>query len=119
MDAIDNRKLNWRIFFIFIFSMASVVITSCGFMYGPYGRRHGPGVVDGWYGGLFEILFTIIIWGLAIVGLISILKGIFSKGRISDNTETQESNAMEILKERYARGEIDKNEFDTKKKDIG
>ena len=76
-------------------------------------------MMGGWFGGPFGMLYTIILWGLAIVGLISIIRGFFSKGRISDNTETQESNAMDILKERYARGEIDKKEFDTKKKNIG
>ena len=119
MNDLDNRKVHRRIFILLIVTMASVVPVGCGFMYGPYGQGHGPGMMGGWFGGPFGMLYTIILWGLAIVGLISIIRGFFSKDRISDNTETQESNAMEILKERYARGEIDKKEFDTKKKNIG
>lgn len=64
-----------------------------------------------WFGPAFMILF----WVLVIIGIIALIKWIGSQSRISGRTE---ESAIEILKKRYARGEINKEEFEEKKKDI-
>ena len=63
------------------------------------------------YGG-----FMMFFWILLIVGLVFFLKWIVDQGR-SDKGKSNES-ALEILKKRYAKGEISKEEFEEKKKEI-
>jgi putative membrane protein len=55
-------------------------------------------------------------WGLVIVGIVLLARWLMSGERPSGRSD--ENRALAILKERYARGEIDKAEFDTRKRDI-
>ena len=60
----------------------------------------------------------IIFWVLVVVGLVFLIKWLIQttgSGKIDLRTG---SRAIEILKERYARGEIDKTEFEARKKDL-
>lgn len=64
-------------------------------------------------GGLF--------WFLLILGALFLLWAIFShheNDSTDDEEMTDEDSALEILKKRYARGEITKREFEQMKKDI-
>ena len=67
----------------------------------------------GWWGLILMILAMVFFWGIVIGGVILVVRTILSLGR-----EKNSSQALEILKQRYARGEIEKDEFEQKKKDI-
>ena len=72
------------------------------------GRRKHDGLVRG---GIMMIVFWaliiwLIVWAVREVG-----------GRNSRDTHSS-SRALDILKERYAKGEIGKEEFESKKKDL-
>ena len=73
----------------------------------------------GWGFG-FGWIFMLLFWGLIIWGIIALLRGVSGHGCGGHNhgEHGRSSNALDILKERYAKGEIDKNEFEEKKKDL-
>lgn len=65
----------------------------------------------GWgFGPLFMVLF----WGLVVIGIVALVQYLLR----GPGNAPRGKNALDILKERYARGEIDKDEFERKKRDL-
>ncbi len=62
----------------------------------------------------FGWLFMTIFWILVILGIIYLVRKITA----STKNEGREETALDILKKRYAKGEITKEEFDRMKEDI-
>lgn len=65
------------------------------------------------FGGIGMLLF----WGLVIAGIVVLVRGLTR----SDAAETglPKKSSLDILRERYARGEIQREEFEQKKRDLG
>jgi putative membrane protein len=78
----------------------------------------GPGMMGGWGMGGFGIIFMIIFWGLVIVGLIFLIKWLIQVTKGEKDVIPGSSSALGILKERYARGEINREEFEKMKRDL-
>jgi len=68
----------------------------------------------GWgYGmGLFGALLMLVFWVAVIVGIVYLIKW------LAASTKKPGDTPMEILRKRYASGEITKEEFEEKKKDL-
>jgi putative membrane protein len=57
-------------------------------------------------------------WVLIILGIVVLVKWLAVGFGPSRGGPATESRALEVLKERYARGEIGKEEFEQKKRDL-
>ncbi|MDA8169880.1 MAG: SHOCT domain-containing protein [Nitrospiraceae bacterium] len=68
----------------------------------------------GWGMGWAGLIFMLVFWIVVIAGVVLLVKWTASYGQRRRGGES----ALEILKKRYARGEIDKKEFEEKRKDI-
>lgn len=58
----------------------------------------------------------VIFWGLVIGGIVALSRGVGSPG--GTGSSNQPDSVLEVLKKRYARGEINKAEYEEKKKDL-
>lgn len=76
-----------------------------------YGDMMGWG--GGW--GLFSVVHMVLWWLLIILGIVVLTKWIFGG---SGSRVASEDRSLAILRERYARGEIDKQEFEARKRDL-
>ncbi len=96
--------------------LPSIVGAISGWQGGGWGMM-GPGMMGGFGWGWFMPIFFIIFWGLVIWGIVALVRGL-SGSRGSDSGSSRPDSALEVLKRRYARGEIDKREYEEKKKDL-
>jgi len=69
----------------------------------------------GWDGGgVFGGVFMLFWWVLIVVGIVALVKWVMNQ-----SSERREGKSpLEILKERYAKGEIDKKDFEERKKEL-
>ncbi|MBW6464572.1 MAG: SHOCT domain-containing protein [Bacillota bacterium] len=75
----------------------------------------GPGMMGG-YGSMFLVpIFFIVILGLIIWAVVTATQKTNSG---AESSLKGSDDPLEILKLRYARGEIDKEEYETKKRDL-
>ncbi len=70
---------------------------------------YGYGMMSGgWW------IFGLVLWILIIIGIVLLIKYLWEHG----GAKAEHESALEVLKTRYAKGEISKEEFEEKKKDL-
>lgn len=100
---------------IFLIIMVFISLTAV------YGYAHmgqgmmGPGMMNGMGWGWMIIMMAF--WISLIVGAIFLVRWVVLSTNKGHEAKLDDS-ALEILKQRYARGEIEKDEFEEKKKDL-
>ena len=80
----------------------------------------GPGMMGNWgYGmmGWFGPIMMLVFWGLLILVLILLARWLWRSSQ-KKSEEMRSESPLDILKRRYASGEIDREEFEQKKKDL-
>ena len=80
---------------------------------GQWAMRH-YGMMGGGMG-----IVMIIFWIVLIGAFMLLITGIFNGIRGTNQNKTEKPDALEILKIRYARGEINKAEYNNMRKDLG
>ena len=93
------------------------VLTGLGSGWQGYGYgMMGSGMMGNFGWGWFMPIFMILFWGLVIWGIVALVRGVSQPGSTDFSSRTD--SALEILKKRYARGEINKEEYEARKKDL-
>lgn len=72
----------------------------------------GPGY---FFGGPFGMIIGLIFWALVAYAIFLLIPNVTNR---SLGVSRKEETALEILKRRYAKGEIDPEEFSRRKKDL-
>ncbi|MDE3176940.1 MAG: SHOCT domain-containing protein [Pseudomonadota bacterium] len=88
--------------------------------YGPNGM--GPYMMEwmgGGYGMFFGPLFMILVLAVVIAAAVVIVRALSGPSHWPPSPAPGGRTALDILKERYARGEIDKNEFEERRRTLG
>lgn len=69
----------------------------------------------GWGMG-FGIVFMVLFWALVILGIAALIRWLLTQS--SPGRRSRDKTPLETLQERYARGEIDREEYEQKKHDL-
>ncbi len=107
--------------FTFVFKIAalSILAGDAFAQWRSYEWGHGPGMMGWGYGmGWFGMIIMAAFWVAVVVGIVFLIRWLVLSTRASGHKAHAEDSALEILKKRYARGEINKEEFEEKKRDL-
>jgi len=73
------------------------------------------GSYGGWGMG-FGIVFMLLFWGLVIFAIAALVRWLMTQS--SPGRSARDKSPLEIVQERYARGEIEREEYEQKKRDL-
>ena len=82
----------------------------------------GPGMMGwggGWYGMIFGPIFMIIVLALVIAVAVLLVRWLGGSALTATPHQPPARTPLDILKERFARGEIDKQEFEDRRRALG
>ena len=76
------------------------------------GIHYGAGLGIGW---IFGILILVVFWGLVIAAIVLAIRWLIRADRRGSHEGPATPDALELLRQRYARGEIDEAEYERRK----
>ena len=79
-----------------------------------FGGMMGPGLAFGFGGLLMMVFWVLVIGGIVLLIVWAVGQG----GRAAPGGARREDAALDILKQRYARGEITQEQFDQMRRDL-
>jgi putative membrane protein len=120
-------KTTTRTIWIVVAVVIGLGLLAGGFLFSRTGWGmfgYGPGMIDGnfgfgmmtGFGGIAMILFWVVIIGLGVWLISSLVSR--ANSQPPSNSVTASESALDILKKRYARGEITKEQFDQMRRDL-
>ena len=115
-----NQKIALTIdsIFVVVFIILSVIAGSFwGWQRGNFGMM-GTSMMGGFDTTFFMAILWIVVLGLIIWAVVAALKRSEESASTDQKVNPSADSSMDILKRRYALGEIDKEEFEVKKKDL-
>ncbi|OIQ98109.1 hypothetical protein GALL_198730 [mine drainage metagenome] len=73
---------------------------------------------DGFWGWGMGVgfVFMLLFWGFIILGITALVRWLMTQS--SPGRNSRDKTPLEIVQERYARGEIDRDEYEQKKRDL-
>ena len=113
------KKLNFAITSVIIIVLvAGAIFLARNYLFvawNDYGGYHmGSGMMG--YGGMGVMM--LVFWGLVLVVLILLISRLLPLNQNKFNAPTDRPDAIELLKQRFAKGEIDRTEFKAKMNDL-
>lgn len=103
-----------------IWGLNNILLSPAFAQSGGYRNWHmGRWMMGDWGMGWFGMIFMLLFWVLIIAGIVFLIRWLVqSSGSRNRSNVGTGSQAMDILKERYAKGEISQDEFESMKKEI-
>ncbi len=78
----------------------------------------GWGMMGGWSGFGFGWLWMVLWWALIIAGIVALVRWLGASSSASSGDAATGRKALDILKERYARGELDRETYEQMRRDL-
>lgn len=125
MKGDDMKNIGTIIGVILIIVLIVLLIGGAGMMLG-FGRfgMMGRGMMGGYTGAfgfgfyLFRTILSLVFWALIIGGGVWLVLKLAREGSATPKTPAPAQTPLDILKARYAKGEITKEQFEQMKQDI-
>lgn len=67
--------------------------------------------------GIFGSFLMLLFWALVLAGVVFLIRWLFHDGAVKSPLGYE--TPLDVLKKRYAKGEIDREEFESRKRDLG
>jgi putative membrane protein len=114
-----RRNLNYGLDTLLLAGFLNLAVTASAWGQQPQGNYHGTHMMwnGGWWHGMFfGPIFIVLLIGLVVAVVVLLLR---RSGRSITDPEpstTSLKDPLDILKDRFARGEIDKDEYEERRR---